>query len=315
MGKTTEIAWCHSTFNPWVGCTKVSPGCAHCYAEAYDRRVGGVPVSQRDPSGDGGAELRWGVGARRTRTSVSYWKQPLAWNAAALKAGDRHRVFCASLADVFDKEVPDVWRIELFDLIRRTPQLDWLLLTKRPESIRSLITYAIDAFVRAPDATMETVEMLEAWSEGRPPANIWLGTTVEDQQRAAERIPALLEVPAAVHFLSCEPLLERLDLSAFMSGPYVGIPGDVVHPNYNAGIDWVIVGGESGPGARPFNLGWAIDLVNQCRSGGASPFVKQLGTRPVDAVDAPIRLIDRHGGNWTEWPEALRLREYPEARP
>jgi protein gp37 len=207
MAETT-IQWADYTFNPWVGCQRVSPGCEHCYAETYDKRVGGVPKMQRDPN-RGEPQLRWGPGAPRTRTSVSYWKQPLKWDATARAAGVSKRVFCASLADVFEaRNDLDVHRVELFDLIRRTPSLTWMLLTKRPEHITSGLSSAIDAFVRAGDATMATVDMLQAWVDGEPPPNIWLGTTVEDQQRANERIPELIATPAAVRFLSCEPLLD-----------------------------------------------------------------------------------------------------------
>lgn len=134
MGKT-KIAWADFTFNGWVGCTKVSPGCHHCYAEAFDKRVGGAPKSE--------GKLRWGVGAPRTKTSASYWKQPLKWAKDAVSAGERWRVFCASLADWLDPEVPDAWRLELLDLIERTPELDWLLLTKRPEQWRGALGRAI----------------------------------------------------------------------------------------------------------------------------------------------------------------------------
>ncbi len=176
------------------------------------------------------------------------------------------------------------------------------------------------------------------WLDGRPPANVWLGTTVEDQKRADERIPVLLSVPATVRFLSCEPLLERVDLefgrynrpgllwktcptcNGTMSVPVAGGGAPCAtcldHQGVvNSGIDWVIAGGESGAGARPFATDWVIDLVAQCRSTGARPFVKQLGARPVDAVGAPLRLLDHSGSDWAEWPAALRVREYPEARP
>jgi len=291
--KNSAIEWTHHTFNPWIGCTKVSPGCKNCYAAAQDHRWG---------------HDRWGVGKDRERTTIANWRKPVQWNAEAVALKERHRVFCASLADVFDPEVTDVWRIDLFDLVRRTPQLDWLLLTKRPENVRAMITTSIDAFVRSPDATMETVAMLEAWSEGRPPANVWLGTTVEDQQRADERIPALIEVPAAVHFLSCEPLLERIDLSGFFGGPYVGIPGDVVHPNFNAGIDWVIGGGESGGGARPMAPAWAKALRDQCRAASVPFLFKQWGDFNAEGKRVGKKVAGRQ-------LDGVQHDGYPEARP
>lgn len=314
MGETTSIAWCDHTFSPWVGCTKVSPGCAHCYAEALDRRTG---------------HARWGKDAKRERTSADYWKQPLKWNRKAAEAGVRRRVFCGSLCDVFDAQVPDVWRVELFDVIRRTPWLDWQLLTKRPENIGRLVTAAIDAFPCAPDAAMTTVdELLQPWVEGHAPANVWLGVSVENQEQADKRIPLLLQQEAAVRFLSMEPLLGPVDLSAFFGGPYVALPGDRVEPNYNFGIHWVIVGGESGPQARPFDLAWARSIRDQCKAAGVACFVKQLGAAASDPVNgiagahlrihpdasalASKRLADPKGGDWDEWPADLRVRESPD---
>lgn len=347
MGGETKISWCDATFNPWVGCTKVSPGCANCYAETYDKRVGGGVNS------DGAKRLRWGPGAQRVRTSVSNWKQPLKWNREAEKAGTRPRVFCASLADVFDPEARDIWRLELFDLIRRTPSLDWLLLTKRPEQFAPLRTAAIDAFTRTPDVSMATVDWLQAWVDGTPPDNVWLGVTVENQEQAERRIPLLLAQDAAVRFLSCEPLLGPLDLDPLtchdcggheVSGmdPLPGQPGfcsqpwcsecdvEMGSPGWLDELDWLIIGGESGPKARPFDLGWARSLVAQCRAGGVAPFVKQLGACASDAVNGLAgaalkvnpdavalvskRLIDRSGADPSEWPTDLRAREFPARR-
>lgn len=345
MGETT-IQWTDYTFNPWVGCQRVSPGCEHCYAEAYDKRVGGAPKRLRKR--DDQPQLRWGPKADRVRTSVALWKQPLKWNREALAAGHRRKVFCASLADVFDlhESIERTWRLELFSLIRQTPQLDWLLLTKRPQNFRTAVESALYASARH-NGYMESVEAFEAtrlwlhqWLDGAAPANVWLGTTVEDQQRANERIPHLLAVPAAVRFLSCEPLLGSLDLS----GPWrLGAGG-------NFGIDWVIIGGESGGGSRRFEVEWARNLVKQCRAAGVPPFVKQMGSNTIDRNDAgfngdddggwhsaveyggdirvehdidghrddyqgaPVRvhLRDRAGGDPAEWPADLRVREFPE---
>lgn len=326
MGENSGIQWTHHTFNPWVGCQRVSPGCTNCYAEAYDKRVGGRPKSQRaDPNVP---ELRWGPKAPRVRTSPANWRQPLKWNAAAKAAGARHRVFCSSLADVFeDRRDVDAARADLVDLISRTTSLDWLLLTKRPENVLPLLR-AIDG---VDGATVRAVNVAQRWVAGTPPPNVWLGTTVEDQQRANERIPALLEVPARVRFLSCEPLLEPVDLSKVQA----------VSETFDSPLlkpDWIIIGGESGPGARPFDLSWARSLVRQARSAGAAPFVKQLGAVPV--VDesewragnergvhllsgapharksapegtVPLKFNDAHAGEPSEWPEDLRVREFP----
>lgn len=165
MGDATSIAWTDHTFNPWWGCTRISPGCDNCYAAAFDKRVGGD---------------HWNPHVRPRTLSADNWKKPRRWNRDAEKEGRRHRVFCASMADVFDNKAPDGERERLFQLIRETPWLDWQLLTKRPQNI---------------------VKMLPRdWGRGYD--NVWLGTTVEDQTRADERIPILLQVPARLRFLS-----------------------------------------------------------------------------------------------------------------
>lgn len=240
MGETTGIEWCDHTFNPWIGCTKVSPGCAHCYAETLmDKRLGRVA---------------WGPSAERKRTSPANWKLPVRWNKAANGAARRPRVFCASLADVFDPVVPRSWRAELMTLIDDTPNLDWLLLTKRPELVQELLRDAsnggIDDFRHMP--------------------NVWLGTTVEDNARGAERIPHLLSIEARVRFLSCEPMLEHigLDVLCFNGADSFGaMPG----------IHWVIAGGESGPSARPMHPDWARSLRDQCAAAGVPFLFKQWG--------------------------------------
>ena len=174
MGENSKIEWCDATMNPWVGCTKVSPGCDNCYAEAMmDKRWG---------------KVKWGPHGERRRTGDENWRKPLRWAKTARGAGKRPRVFCASLADVFDNQVPPKWRADLFELIRATPELDWLLLTKRPQNIKRML----------------------------PPVdwhNIWLGTTCEDQQRMRERYIALTDVKnVAKHFISYEPAIGPLEL-------------------------------------------------------------------------------------------------------
>jgi protein gp37 len=211
------------TFNPWIGCTKVSPACTNCYAETLmDTRYGRV---------------EWGNGKPRSRTSDANWKLPLKWNREAAKNEIRRKVFCASLADVFDAEVDQAWRNDLFALNRATPWLDWLTLTKRPENIPAMLP---------PD-----------WGSGYP--NVWLGTSVESQKYANERVPLLTAVPAVVHFLSVEPLL----------GP--------IRFNNLKGIEWVIVGGESGHGSRPMGKDWVIGIQEQLLAAGIPFFFKQWG--------------------------------------
>jgi protein gp37 len=254
------------TFNPWIGCTHVSPGCLHCYAETMmDQRYGRV---------------EWGKGKPRMRTSAANWRKPLTWNKKAASEGIRYRVFCSSLADVFDPEVDDTWRRDLCEVIERTPHLDWLLLTKRPEHVNAMIERATGRYSRA-------------WLANYP--NVWIGTSVEDQRRADERIPELLNIPAKVRFLSCEPLLGRVDLGGWIdvcpvclgscetAGHYSADDGIGPCDNCNgtgkaeSGIHWVIAGGESGHGARPMNVAWARSLRDQCSAAGVPFLFKQWG--------------------------------------
>lgn len=251
MAQNSKIEWCDHTFNPWEGCTKVSPGCANCYAEARNARFGG------------GTAPNWGPGKPRRRTTAANWRLPLQWNAAEGRvivnheefvANRRPRVFCASLADVFDSEVPPAWRRDLFFLITQCHHLDWLLLTKRPE----LVIDQLKEISRGPDARWD---FWSDWEQAGGLPNVWLGTTAEDQQRADERIPELLRIPARVRFVSCEPLL-----------------GPVTLPSLNgAGVDWVICGGESGPHARPMHPHWARSLRDECYEWGIPFFFKQWG--------------------------------------
>lgn len=302
MGATTEIAWTESTFNPWIGCSRVSPGCLHCYAEARDRRVG---------------DHLWGANAPRRRTTAAYWRQPLKWNRNALERGRPGLVFCASLADVFeDRADLDDIRADLFDLIEQTPGLRWQLLTKRPENVLRMVPAR---WLLTPAETEETnrVHLLADWRRlGRPghnwPAHAWIGSTVEDQQRAGERIPELLEVPARVRFLSCEPLLGPLDLSPWLGLEWMETlrpPGAPLSFRGDGGwgmdlfeavrrsegnvprISWAIVGGESGPKHRKINAQHARDVCAQVLAAEVPLFFKQWGgSRPSEFG----HLIDPH---------------------
>ena len=260
MGETTAIAWTDRTFNGWIGCERVSPGCQHCYAEQLDKRVGGYG---RRVDAEGRPVLNWGKHAPRYRTSEANWREPLRWDAAAAKAGRPTLVFCSSLADVFeDRAELAPWREDLFELIERTPNLIWQLLTKRPQNVLGMV----------PVRWLEIVRLRRTW-----PSNVWIGTTVEDQQRADERLPELLRIPAPVRFLSCEPLLGPVDIDEWLCDSLFtsrkGIEG------FYPALDWVIVGGESGPGHRPLDLAHAGSLVEQCERAGVPVFFKQVGGR------------------------------------
>ena len=272
MAENSNIEWTDHTFNPWLGCQKVSPACDNCYAEVTTARFNMV---------------EWGPHAPRKRTSLANWSKVRTWNRKAGANGVRERVFVASLADVFDnhKSIAQEWRDDLWALIRACPNLDFLLLTKRPQNIHRYV----------PDD----------WGDGYP--NVWLGTTVEDQDSADQRIPKLLETPARTRFLSCEPLLGPIQLSTghtdYLKGwstepeccgqPEVyygegpdGYPEPIgedccgcPHPSQvqTHAIDWVICGGESGQGARPMHPRWALDLQRQCEASGTPFFFKQWG--------------------------------------
>lgn len=295
MGKNSKIEWTHHTFNPWWGCAKVSPACEHCYAEVWAARCGHSDL--------------WRPNGQRRFFGDKHWAEPLRWNAAAAKAGERYRVFCASMADVFeDRDDLDAVRARLFGLIRETPHLDWLLLTKRPECVMPLLHRAFYGGWNG--IGTGAYSLMDDWLDGTPPPNVWLGTTVEDQRRADERIPALLNIPARVRFLSCEPLLGPVDLtcmdldradSLFRYWPLTGahIRDGMNEPVVLAGaatIHWVICGGESGPGARPMHPAWARSLRDQCGAAGVPFHFKQWGDWGA------ARLLD--GRSWDEVPMA-----------
>lgn len=280
MAADTGISWSDSTFNPWIGCTKVSPACDHCYAERLmEHRM---------------HRVKWGAGMPRARTSPSNWKTPLYWekqhNAFMLAHGRRQRVFCASLADVFDNEVPSQWRTDLFRLIADTPHLDWLLLTKRIGNARDMIEEAVDS------------NDLPVW----PWSHVWLGSTVVNQEEADRDVPKLLATPAAVRFLSIEPMLGPVNLvrvqmrlrPANFDGPEVnGYTAPLEAP---CGVDWVIAGDESGPHARPSDLDWYRSLKDQCQAAGVAFHMKQICER----------------GNPTLmelWPSELQVQGFPAA--
>ncbi len=242
MAENSKIEWTDHTFNPWIGCQKVSPGCDHCYAESLSKRYGWV---------------EWGPHGERKRTSETNWKKPRQWAKAARGAERRPRVFCASLADVWDNQVPVQWRRDLFNLIWETPELDWLLLTKRPENIGKMLWPAIGE--------------VELW----PWKNVWLGTTIEDRGRGLSRAWTLAQIPAAVRFWSVEPLIEDLgDLTRMCLFDTA--------PDGRPAVNWVICGGESGPGARMMEPAWAASIKQQCGQADVAFFMKQMtGKKPI----------------------------------
>jgi protein gp37 len=280
MGASSKIGWTDATFNGWWGCEKVSPGCTNCYAEAFAKRTG---------------HDVWGKGGARRVFGDKHWDELLKWNLQAQDEQRQRLVFCSSMADVFeDHPIAEELRPRLWSYVARTPWLIYQLLTKRPENVERMTPWGAE------------------W-----PNNVWLGVTVEDQERRV-RLDRLrfIEGPV-IKFASCEPLLEDL--------------GDVDF----TGIDWAIFGGESGGGKRVRHLAleWIRNGVARARAAGAAPFVKQLGSKPVDGLEPTgefrthegrrqfqmtaslLKLIDRKGSDPAEWPEDLRVQEFPIERP
>lgn len=266
MAETTGIAWCDATFNTHWGCTKVSPGCNNCYALRDSLRYGEKNI--------------WGVDARRRVFGLKHWNEPIKWDLKARKEGRRLRVFCASMGDVFDNH-PEVTqpREMLWDLIRKTPRLDWLILTKRIGN---------------------TVHMLpEDWGAGYP--NVWLGISVVNQVEADRDIPKLIHTPAAIRFLSVEPMLGPVDLEAAMVKSFYE---DKDRSDFRDDLNWVICGGESGSGARPLELSWATEVAGWCDRRRIAFFMKQ-GSQAnwikfKDFSTFPIELQCR------QWPDTAR---------
>ncbi|MCT9932422.1 phage Gp37/Gp68 family protein [Planotetraspora sp. A-T 1434] len=279
MSDRSSIEWTDATWNPVTGCTKVSPGCDRCYAETFAERWRGTKGHYFENGFD--VQLR-----------PDKLDQPLRWKKP-------RRIFVNSMSDLFHKDVPDDYIARVFALMALTPQHTYQILTKRHGRMRSLLNSGHfvakvwgEVDKRAPGVGAQAVSM---WPS-MPLPNVWLGVSVEDQKWADLRIPALLETPAAVRFLSCEPLLGPVDLAK-------SVPAK---PYWHDGIDWVIVGGESGPGARPMHPDWVRSLRDQCQAANVAFFMKQAGA----VLAKEWGCSDRKGHDSAEWPEAFP-REYP----
>lgn len=292
MGEKTAIAWTDHSFSPWWGCQKVSPACDNCYAERDAHRY--YPQAQL-----------WGPDSQRRYFSDKTWHNPLQWDARAARDGVRRRVFCASMADVFDNH-PGVTphRDRLWALIRHTPHLDWQLLTKRISNVPKMLP--------------------EDWGEGYP--NVWLGVSVVTQTEVDRDVPRLIATPARVKFLSCEPLIEKISIFHYdedagalrgagikvSGGRSVGTPHDPPegYDDSYPGIDQIIVGGESGPRARPMKEDWAMDLLDECELVGVAFFMKQLSQanwpssfRDFQAFHPKLQV--------RQWPESMAPAQAP----
>jgi len=324
MSEKSNIEWTDSTHNFWRGCTKVSPGCKNCYAEKLvTTRLGG----------------QWGEGAPRTRSA--FFNAPLDWNKKQWicdvcgRPSDRRydhsctgrpedachtdnvtwhrrRVFSLSLGDWLDPEVPAEWLADMLNVVRRCPDLTWQLVTKRPELFKARL-FAAHKSLPCTAASMPVSSFIVDWVAGVAPKNIWLLASTEDQATLDQRAPVLLKIPAAVHGLSCEPLLGPLDLRGYK-------------------FDWLIAGGESGPGARPCHIEWIRSIRDQAEAANIPLFVKQLGSfcksnaqldpeymarfwpsmeYEINCGGTLFKLKHKKGGDCTEWPTDLRIRQFP----
>lgn len=353
----TEIEWSDVVWNPVSGCTRVSAGCDHCYAVLQSHRNGMMAEKRGDAKTAAkyaGLTVLNAKGDRHfngiVRTHEDALAVPFGWKKP-------RKVFVNSMSDMFHGEVPFEFIDRVFAVTALCPQHTFQILTKRPARMAKYLLIRSKGQDGA-DPIRESINRdFSGLGDHRgslvmPPPNVWVGTSVENQDAADERIAHLLRCPSAVRFLSCEPLLGPLDLSSYLRcvkcGPRrrgwsidVGISGPVCsscngYPE--RGVDWVIVGGESGPGARPCNIEWIRGIVHQCKGAGVPVFVKQLGLHPVSMPGCSnicvgygrgmyccdcggnkhgtaffTSLADRKGGDPSEWPEDLRVRELPKA--
>lgn len=355
MSENSKIQWTDDTYNPWRGCTKVSEGCKNCYAEKLitnrlahlhyeaatsgsDKRTSKQFLQTAGGHSTSGIQF-WGKGSPRIRGADL--NAPLRWNkkpfvcecgqhrsasSDTLKPTDfcsgimhRRRVFSLSLGDWLDDEVPIAWLAEFLDVVRRCENLDWLLVTKRPELWEERLS-AVNTYAKTPPQMWELHGWLSGWlaRATKPPANVMILTSVENQKAAEERIPALLKIPAARRGLSCEPLLGPVDLDFFENGAESEEEKPWAKPT-QAGclIDWVIVGGESGTGARQCYLDWIRSIQSQCKAASIPCFVKQLGANAgVECLNQSrqpyFSQIDygKKGDEFSAWPADLQVREF-----
>lgn len=306
------------TFNPWIGCTKVSPGCLHCYAAALDLRRFSKTLgdaTKKNPI------VHWGKGAPRWRTSPENWRKPFQWNAHAQKLGVRLRVFSSSLADWLDNEVPIVWLADFLAVIASTPALDWILVTKRPENWRSRLEQVRDGADFNPAAR----SFAAAWLGGGVWQNVWFIVSTEDQERAEKRVPLALDIPAIVHGVSAEPLLGPIDFTRLRDregnalNALTGVWSVDGRGNSEPGarLNWVIVGGESGDDdkapdgeivgrIRPMRLADARAIRDQTLTAGAAFFFKQWGEwLPFSQFTGPLSVMASENPNENLWPNAV----------
>jgi protein gp37 len=326
MAGDSKIEWTDATWNPIVGCSIVSPGCTNCYAMRTAARMNANPAT---PHYHGTVESSkvgpvWtgkvALAPDYILTTPLHWKKP-------------RRIFVNSMGDLFHESIPDEWIDKVFAVMALSPQHTFQVLTKRAERMRDYfaaphpapnvsmwqvrVCAAIDALVPDRHDASRAARHTVTWNAALP--NVWLGISAERQQEADERIPHLLQTPAAIRFVSAEPLLGAIDFTNLDYGRNrLDVLAGTCEPHTIGfdGLDWIIVGGESGPRAREFDLAWARWIIEQCRAAGVACFVKQLGARVANSVNqTTLTFKDRKGGDWSEWPEDLRIRQFPNPQP
>ncbi|MEC7520135.1 MAG: phage Gp37/Gp68 family protein [Myxococcota bacterium] len=347
----SKIEWTDATWNPLRGCSRVSEGCRNCYAEVVARRFAGPGKPYEGLvrlDGEGKPRARWNGTVRQVPEHLG---APLRWRKPRM-------VFVNLMSDLFHEAVPFEYIAAVFGVMAAAPQHTFQVLTKRPERAAEFFEWAAegghlspgDALRRCRRAAADALDTVSAGGldlalrfVGRPEAwplpNVWIGVSIEDPPTAQKRIPEILCLPAAVRWVSYEPALAGVDFARVPFHrdhplvPFNPLVGGGTHTDTPWRLDWVVIGGESGPGARPFDLAWARSTIRQCRAAGVPVFVKQLGAAPMQSVEASlvaaglypddigpagrrperVHLRNRKGGDPSEWPEDLRVREFPHA--
>lgn len=309
----SAIEWTDKTWNPVVGCTKVSPGCKNCYAKTlHDQRhkahKAGKPMAKQ-----------YAKPFEKVQLMPERLREPLTWKAP-------RRVFVNSVSDLFHVDVPDDFLDRVFAVMALAGRHTFQVLTKRADRMAEYmkrLAKSVEPLQRAARDMGYTFKYRRDDGEELPLLpwpipNVWLGVSVENQEAARDRIPLLMNTPAAVRFLSCEPLLGELKLDQWLNCYWTGTNWCRTVATRLVSLSWVIVGGESGPGARPCRVEWVRDIVAQCKADGTPVFVKQLGSGPEagDGVDVrqTLALRSKKGGDMTEWPNDLQIREFPKVK-
>lgn len=296
----SKIQWTEQTWNPIVGCSIVSPGCTNCYAMKMAARIETMGTAPHY------------IGTTKKVNGNAVWtgklaRAPTKAFLAPLRRGTPTMYFVNSMSDLFHEDCPEEWIADVFNIMAATPHHTYQVLTKRADRMQHIMAGPKPHHLWSPNL----------W-HCRTLPNVWLGVSTERQKEADERIPLLLQTPAAVRFISAEPLLGPIDLTDHCNGHYFfdtlrgtrwhdDPDGQNLTEKFSPSLDWVIVGGESGPGARRMEVDWALSLINQCKSADVRCFMKQIGSRLATDCDSK----DRKGGNWNDWPSDMRVREMP----